>query len=184
MAVPVTKVRSGMTIEIDGQVFNALEYKHVRAAQGAIVRMKLRNVKTGATIERTFDVNENVETAYVERKPMQFLYASEGAFHFMDQKTFEQTALPQGVIQDAVPYIKDGMVVNLLFCQEEPIGVDLPISVELKVAETGPSVKGDTVGGGKPATLETGLVVNVPFFIENGDVIKVDTREGRYIERV
>jgi len=185
MVLSVTELRPGVTVEIDGNIFRVLEYKHIKVAQQACVKSKLKNLRTGAIIDKSFKVSEKIEKAHIERKQMQFLYKGEGEYHFMDQQTFEQTAFTEEKLGDSANYIKEGSTITVLFYEEEAIDVELPTSVELKIAETVPGIRGDTVSGGsKPATLETGLVVQVPLFIDAGEVIKVDTRTGEYIERV
>jgi elongation factor P len=152
---------------------------------GAVIRAKFKNLRSGATIERTFKSGEKVNLAHIERKPMQYLYADGGAANFMDQQDYNQVAIDLKVIGENIHYIKDGDVVQVTFYKDEALGIDLPAAVPLKVLETPPSVKGNTVSGGsKEATLETGLVIKVPLFINAGDQVKVDTRTGKYIERV
>jgi elongation factor P len=140
-------------------------------------------MRTGAIIEKTFKAGDKIETAHIEYKQMQFLYSDQTDFYFMDQKSYEQISLPQSVVGDGAKYIKEGFVVTIVFYKDEPLEVSLPTAVELKVVETSPGFKGDTVSGGKPATLETGVVVQVPFFVNVGDVLKVDTRDGSYLGR-
>ena len=147
------------------------------------MRAKFKDLRTGAITERTFNVDEKVERARIEYKPMQFLFSDAEGFHFMDQATFEQIAVPNQKMKEIARYLKEGFVANISFYGEEVLAVELPAAVELKVVETSPGFKGDTVSGGKPATLETGLVVQVPFFINVGDVLKIDTREGKYLGR-
>jgi elongation factor P len=183
MAIPINEVKPGLTVEIDGQLFRCLEYHHQRAAQQSWIRIKLKNLRSGAIIERTFKPGEKIETAHIDYKQMQYLYSDENHLHFMDQGTYEQIALPREKVGEAERYLKEGFMLNISFFGEEALDVSLPASVELKVAETSPGFKGDTVSGGKPATLETGLVVQVPFFINVGDVLKIDTRDGKYLGR-
>jgi elongation factor P len=184
MALSVTELRSGVTFELAGQLYRAVEYKHIKWAQQARVKIKMKNLRSGAITEQTFNVDEVVEPARIEYRQMQFLYSDGDAFHFMDQQNFEQIALEKSKIGDAAPYLREGAVITVLFYGEEALDIDLPLTVELKVTDTPPGVKGDTVSGGKSATLETGLVVQVPFFINVGDTLKVDTREGKYAGRV
>jgi len=190
MAISVTELRPGVTVEIDKSIFRVLEYHHIKVAQQACVRTKLKNLRTGAITERTFKVGEKVEKAHIERRGMQFLYKSEGLpgqgdYHFMDQETFEQISLSEEKLGEAAKYLKEGSTISVLFYDDEAIDVELPASVALKIVETVPGIRGDTVSGGsKPATLETGLTVQVPLFVNVDDVIKVDTRNGKYIERV
>lgn len=178
-------LRKGVTIELDGKLYTILDYEHIKVGRGsAQVRMRLRDVRGGHTIERTFQAGERFPRARLERHTVQFLYQDGDLYNFMDQESYDQYALSKGQLGDALSYLKDGMNIDLMTYESEPIGVELPLSVELAIAETGPSFKGDTAQGGtKPATLETGLVVQVPLFLNNGDRVKVDTRTGQYIER-
>jgi elongation factor P len=162
-----------------------LEFQHVKPGKGAaFVRCKLRNVKTGSTIERTFRPGEKFPKAHIERKEMQYLYKEGESWTFMDTETYDQISLMESLLEDAPKYLKENMTTGILFYHGNVIGLDLPKQVELEVAETEPGIKGDTAsGGGKPATLETGLVVTVPFFVNEGDVLIIDTRTGNYISR-
>ena len=177
--------RNGVTIELDGAVFSVIEFQHVKPGKGsAFVRTKLRNVKTGAVVERTFNAGERLTRAHLERREMQYLYANGDEYTFMDTESFEQVTLSPTELGDALHFLKENMTIALMQYQGTTIGVDLPNSVELKVVETDPGLRGDTATGGtKPATLETGYVVRVPLFIENGDVLIVDTRSGEYLSR-
>ncbi|MCX5751840.1 MAG: elongation factor P [Candidatus Saganbacteria bacterium] len=183
MALGVTELRPGVTFEMKGQLYKTIEYNHIKWAQQARVKIRMKNLRNGAITEQTFNVGEMVEPARIEYKQMQFLYSDGDFFHFMDQTTFEQVALEVKKIGDYVKYIREGATATVLFFGEEALDVEIPMAVELKVTETPPGVKGDTVSGGKSATLETGLVVQVPFFINVGDTLKVDTREGKYLGR-
>lgn len=183
MAIPINEVKPGVTIVIGRDLFRCLDYHHQRAAQQSWIKTKLKNMRTGAIIEKTFKPGEKVDNAHIEYKQMQFLYADADMSHFMDQATFEQLALPNAKVSDAAKYIKEGFVVGISFYDDEALDVNLPATVELKVVETSPGFKGDTVSGGKPATLETGLVVQVPFFINIGDVLKINTQENKYLGR-
>jgi len=178
--------RTGLTIEIDGEVYQVIDFQHVKPGKGAaFVRSKLRNMRTGYIHERTFRAGEKVPTARVDYKEMQFLYKSGNDYCMMDTSTYEQTMLPESVIGDSVKFLKENMVINVAMYEGSPIGVQLPNFVELEVVETPPSFRGDTAtGGSKPAVLETGATVQVPFFINVGDKIRVDTRTGEYLERV
>lgn len=184
--INVGELRKGIGIELDGQIYSVVEYQHIKMGRGgAQVRIKLRDLRSGAIFDRTFPASEKFARIRIERRPVQFLYADGDLYHFMDQETFEQRALGRDVLGDAVNYLKDNMQLELALYGEEPIGVDLPLNVELRVEETDPGFKGDTATGGtKPARTETGLVVSVPLFVNTGDVIRVDTRDGSYIERV
>ena len=177
---------TGLTIELDGDIYTVVEFQHVKPGKGsAFVRSKLKNLRTGAVTERTFRAGEKVPRAHLERKEMEYLYNSGEEYYLMDLESYEQMALSAAQMGDAVKYLKENEKLNVLMHQEKVIGVELPNTVELKVTATEPGVKGDTAAGGsKPATLETGLVVQVPFFINTGDIIRVDTRSGQYLERV
>ncbi|MGB9612934.1 MAG: elongation factor P [Candidatus Margulisiibacteriota bacterium] len=183
MPIPINDVKAGLTVEIDGEIYRCLEYHHQRAAQQTWIRIKFKNLRSGAIIEKTFKPQDKIETARIEYKPMQFLYSDSEGFHFMDQNTFEQITIPSERMEEQAKYLKEGFVANVSFYKDEVLEVELPAAVELKVIETAPGFKGDTVSGGKPATMETGLVVQVPFFVNVGDVLKIDTREGKYLGR-
>jgi elongation factor P len=178
--------RIGLTIELDGEIYSVVDFQHVKPGKGsAFVRSKLKNVKTGFTVERTFRAGEKVPRAHIEHREMQYLYSSDQDNFFMDTSTYEQIVLTDETLGDSKKYLKENMVIGIQMYEGAPIGVDLPNSVELTVVETDPGLRGDTVSGGtKPATLETGAVVQVPLFINMGDVIRVDTRTGEYLERV
>jgi translation elongation factor P len=177
--------RPGVTIEIDGMVWQVVEFQHVKPGKGAaFVRAKLKNLQTGSVVERTFNAGEKVPNAQVERKPMQYLYGEDGSYYFMDVETYDQIMLTKEQLGDALNFIKEEMEITVLFFNGTVIGVDIPNSVELKVVETEPGIRGDTATGGvKPAKLETGYVVKVPLFINEGDVLRIDTRTGAYLER-
>lgn len=177
--------RTGVTVEIDGGVWQVVDFQHVKPGKGAaFVRAKLKNVRTGAVVERTFNAGEKMPRAHVDRREMQFLYEGDGLFNFMDNETYEQITMDDGQLGDAKKFLKENMTIGVMFFQNTIIGVDLPNSVELAVVETDPGIRGDTATGGtKPAKLETGYVVKVPLFINIGDVLRIDTRSGDYIER-
>ncbi len=177
--------RPGVTIEIDGMVWQVVEFQHVKPGKGAaFVRAKLKNLQTGSVVERTFNAGEKVPNAQVERKPMQYLYGEDGSYYFMDVETYDQIMLTKEQLGSALNFIKEEMEITVLFFNGTVIGVDIPNSVELKVVETEPGIRGDTATGGvKPAKLETGYVVKVPLFINEGDVLRIDTRSGAYLER-
>lgn len=178
--------KTGLTIIVDGNLWQIVEFLHVKPGKGAaFVRSKLRNVETGQVLEKTFRAGEKVETAHLEKNEMQFLYTDGENYTFMNTSTFDQVEVPKASIGDGVKYLKEQMNVHILFHGHKIIGVDLPSHVELKIVDTPPSEKGNTAQGGtKPATLETGAVVNVPFFVENGTTIRVDTRNNSYLDRV
>ncbi len=178
--------RNGVTIVIDGNLWTVIEFLHVKPGKGsAFVRTRLKNVKTGATVERTFRAGERLERATVDNRDMQMLYNDDDGFHFMDNENFDNVTLQRELIGGPADFLKDGMRVAVQFHEGTPIGIDLPAHVELAVEETDPGFKGDTATGTtKPAKLETGATVNVPLFVNPGDVIRIDTRDRRYIGRV
>ena len=177
--------KTGLTVEIDGDVFQVVDFQHVKPGKGAaFVRCKIRNVRTGAVVERTFNAGEKLPRARIDRREFQYLYSDGNLYNFMDMESFDQTSLTAEQLSDATKYLKENMIISVLMFQEKPIGVDIPNYVELEVVETSPGIKGDTASGGsKPATLETGYIVQVPFFINVGDVLQIDTRSGQYIKR-
>jgi elongation factor P len=178
--------RNGVTIVIDGNLWTVIEFLHVKPGKGsAFVRTRLKNVKTGATVERTFRAGEKLERATVDNRDMAMLYNDDDGYHFMDNETYENFTLGRDLIGDPADFLKDGMRIAVQFHDGTPIGADLPAHVELRVEETDPGFKGDTATGTtKPAKLETGATVQVPLFVNPGDVIKIDTRDRRYIGRV
>ena len=178
--------KTGLSVEIDGDAYTVVDFQHVKPGKGAaFVRSKLRNMRTGAVIEKTFNAGEKLPKAHLERRDMEYLYHDGTYYVFMDQETYEQSLLTDAQMVDATNYLKENMVISVLMFKNEIIGVDLPGQVELEVIETEPGIKGDTASGGnKPATLETGAVVRVPFFINVGDKIRVNTKTGDYVERV
>nr|WP_281743409.1 elongation factor P [Tepidanaerobacter syntrophicus] len=184
--ISTNDLRTGVTVEIDGEVYTVVDFQHVKPGKGAaFVRTKIKNVKTGQVFEKTFRAGEKLNRAIIERKNMQYLYSEGDVYHFMDTKTFEQVPLTKDQLGDAVNYLKENMEVVVTFYDGAPIGVEMPTFVELTVTQTEPGFKGDTAtGGSKPATLETGAVVQVPLFIEIGDVVRIDTRTGEYLSRV
>jgi elongation factor P len=186
VSVSTNDLKNGMTLDLDGTLFQVIEFQHVKPGKGgAFVRTKLRNVKSGAVVERTFNAGVKVGLAIVERKPMQYLYGDGSEFVFMDLDTYEQLHVSSDVMGDAARYLTEGGEAQVSTHQGVPISVELPASIVTTVVKTDPGVKGDTrTGAMKPATLETGLVVHVPLFVEEGERIKVDTRSGEYIERV
>lgn len=178
--------KNGMTIEMDGALYNIVFFQHVKPGKGgAFVRTRLKNLKTGAVTEKTFRAGEKVELAILDKRNMQYLYREGENLFFMDMKTFEQMAIAEEDVGEAAQFLLDGVTAEVHLYEGKPVGIEPPVFVEMEVIETAPGVKGDTASGGnKPATLETGLVVNVPLFIEVGKRIKVDTRSGDYVERV
>ena len=184
--MPTTNdLKNGMTLNIDGALMNVVEFQHVKPGKGgAFVRTKLKGLDTGAVVDRTFRAGEKFPRVRTETKDMQYLYDAGDEVVFMDQDTYEQTSLPRGTVEDALEYLLPSSTVQMMLVNGKPSGVQLPASVELAVSETEPGVKGDTVSNvTKPATLETGAVVQVPLFVNTGDRIKVDPREKRYIGR-
>lgn len=177
--------RTGATVEIDGQPWAVVEFQHVKPGKGsAFVRSKLRNVETGAVIERTFRAGEKLPRASLDRREVQFLYKAGDDYAFMDTQTFDQTSLSEAQVADNKKFLLENMNLFLIHHNGRLIGVELPNSVELKVVRADPGLRGDTASGGsKPVTLETGHIVHVPLFIQEGDVLRIDTRSGLYIER-
>ncbi|MFL5724947.1 MAG: elongation factor P [Chloroflexota bacterium] len=180
------ELRKGVAIELDGELWQILDYHHIKMGRGsAQVRITLRNIKRGQTVERSFQAGTKWPRASMERRPVQFLYRDDDDFHFMDLDTYDQFHLTRDQLDEIAPYLKDGMQVDRTSYQGETIGVELPVTVDLLVANTEPGFAGDTqTGARKPATTETGLVVQVPIFVEAGDTIRVDTRTGEYQTRV
>ncbi len=178
--------RKGLKIEIDGEPYEILDFQHVKPGKGsAFTRTTIRNLITGRNLQPTFKSGEKVEKPDIEEKEMQYLYAQGDEFHFMEQKTFEQTYLDAKTLGEAKNFLKENINASVLFYNGKALGVSLPNSVDLKVVKCDPGVRGDTVSGAtKPATLETGYTVNVPLFINEGDVLKIDTRDGKYLTRV
>ena len=177
--------KTGVSVEMDGDAYVVVEFQHVKPGKGsAFVRAKLRNVRTGAVIERTFNAGEKMPKAHLDRREMQYLYHDGTYYVFMDTENYEQSLLTEEQMADANKFLKENMIVSILSYNGTVLGVDLPSSVELEVIDTEPGIKGDTASGGnKPATVETGAVVRVPFFINVGDRIKVNTSTSEYIER-
>ncbi|HQW39297.1 MAG TPA: elongation factor P [Usitatibacteraceae bacterium] len=180
------ELKKGATIELDGKLFSVMDYSHIKTGRGsAQVRIKFRDVRSGAIIEQTFQAGTKFNRARVERREMQYLYSDDQFYYFMNTETYEQIPVGAEKVGDANKYLKENDVCEVVLYGDEVIGVEMPISVELTVTETDPGFKGDTATGGtKPATLETGLVVQVPLFIEEGTRIRVNTDSGAYIERV
>ncbi|HUY63206.1 MAG TPA: elongation factor P [Acidimicrobiales bacterium] len=185
MAVTTNDLRNGMTLDLPEGLFGVVEFQHVKPGKGgAFVRTKLKNVRTGAVIERTFRADERVEQAIVDKREMQYLYRDGADYVFMDTSSYDQIHVSPDTLGDAANFVKEGDNAVLQLYGTEIVGVDLPASVELTVAETEPGIQGDRVSGArKPATLETGLVVQVPLFVNPGDRLKVDTRTSEYITR-
>ena len=183
--ISVNDLKTGLTLELDNGLWSVVEFLHVKPGKGAaFVRTKLKNVETGQVVERTFRAGEKVGKATLDRREMQYLYKEGAEFIMMDNETYEQLGVSEAQMGDGVKYLKENMEVQVLLHDGKIIGVDIPAHVVLEVTDTPPSEKGNTAQGGtKPATLETGAVVNVPFFISNGDKIRVDTRTNEYLDR-
>lgn len=183
--ISVNDFKTGLTIEVDGDIWRVVDFQHVKPGKGAaFVRSKLRNLRTGSVQEKTFRGGEKVAKAQIDNRKMQYLYESGGNYVFMDLNTYEQIEIPGEQIQDELKYMLENMEVNVIMYGSEILGVDLPNTVVLEVAETEPNIKGDTSGGGtKPATMETGVTVNVPFFINQGDKLIINTTDGTYVSR-
>ncbi len=185
ITIKPTDVRAGTKLEFDGEVYVCTKYEHIAPGKGqAFIRIKIKHLKTGRVLEKTIKSNDKVEKAALDPKEVQYMYRDE-MLHFMDNETFEQFSLSPEALMGKDIWLKDNTDITLLFHNDEPVDVEIPVHMELEVTETEPGLKGDTVSGGnKPATLETGAVVQVPLFINEGDIIKVDTRDGSYVERV
>jgi len=182
--INATELRKGVTIALDGKLYQVVDYQHVKQKRTALARVKLRDIQAGHTIERTFQSDEKLVRARLEFRAMQYLYNDDDLYYFMDEENFEQISISTGQLEDAVNYLKEGMSLQVSSYKGELVGVELPITVELEVTHTEPGVKGDTAtAANKPATLETGITIQVPLFVNQGDIIKVDTRSGTYLER-
>ena len=184
--ISTAEFRNGAKIEIEGEPFVIIEFQHVKPGKGgAFVRTKLKSLRTGNVMDRTYRSGEKLETPDLEERNMQYLYSSGDEYFFMDQESYEQSTLTEKQLGDNRKWLKENTVIQVLYHNGLPIGVEVPMFMELKVVKSDPGVKGDTASGGsKPATLETGAVVKVPLYLEEGEVIKVDTRTGEYLERV
>jgi elongation factor P len=183
--ISTSDFHTGISVELEGEIYTILEFQHVKPGKGAaFVRSKLKNLRTGSIAERTFRAGEKMARAHLERKEMEYLYRDGDSFHMMDMETYEQITLSSEQIGEGIKYLKENDHLNVVMHGDKLLGVDVPLSVVLKVEETEPGLKGDTASGAsKPATMETGLVVQVPLFVNSGDSIKIDTRSGSYIER-
>ena len=184
-AISTNDLKNGMTLALDEGLFNVVEFQHVKPGKGgAFVRTKLKNARTGAVVDRTFRADEKVERAIIDKREMQYLYHDGTDYVFMDNETYDQLHVPASTLGDAAGYLVESSTAILLMFGDEIVGVELPAAVELTVAETEPGMQGDRVSGArKPATLDTGLVVQVPLFVEVGDRLRIDTRTGEYITR-
>lgn len=179
-------LKKGISLELEGQLYTIVDWSHIKMGRGgAIVRIKLRNLRSGSLIERTFDAGERFQRAFLERRPVQYSYNDGDTYYFMDNETYETFPLTTEQLGEAKDYLLDGMQLEIVSYNEEPLSVELPVTVDLVVTYTEPGFKGDTATGGtKPATLETGKVVQVPLFVTTGDKIRVKTDTGTYVERV
>lgn len=177
--------RTGVTIELEGEIYSVVEFLHVKPGKGAaFVRSKLRNIRTGTVLERTFRAGERVARAHIELKQMQYLYSSGEEYFFMDTETYDQVSIVAQDLGDAPKYLLENMTIGIQFYQGQAVGVDLPAAVVLEVTETEPGFRGDTAQGAtKPAVLQTGITVQVPLFVDQGERIRVDTRTGEYLSR-
>ncbi|HLF86459.1 MAG TPA: elongation factor P [Nitrospiria bacterium] len=184
--ISTNEIRNGAKIEVDGEPFIIVEFQHVKPGKGgAFVRTKLRSLKTGNVVDRTFRSGDKLEQPDIEEMEMQFLYSSEGQYFFMDTKSYEQIFILQEHLGESKNFLKENMVAKIIFYEGKPLSVELSIFVELKIVKTDPGIRGDTATGGtKVAMVETGANVKVPLYLEEGAVIKVDTRSGEYVERV
>jgi elongation factor P len=178
--------RVGTVFEMDGKLLSILSVEHIKLARaGAIIKAKLRNVRDGSIFEQSFRSGEKFKSARIEKSEATYLYAEGNFHHFMDSTTYDQVPLDRSQVQDVLPFLKEGNPVNVLRYEDSVIGIELPVTVDLEVADTEPGVRGDTVSGTtKPARLETGASVHVPLFVNQGDRVRVDTRTGNYVERV
>ena len=183
--ISVNEFKTGLTIEFDGSIWKVQDFQHVKPGKGAaFVRSKLKNLRSGAVLEKTFRAGEKVEAAQIDRRKMQYLYDTGSDLVFMDTDNYEQVELPYANVEYEMKFLKENMEVHIIMYDTEVLGVELPNTVSLKVAETDPNIKGDTSSGGsKPATMETGLVVNVPFFVNAGDTLIINSEDGSYVSR-
>jgi elongation factor P len=186
MIVAATQIKRGMTIKLNGELYRVFSFQHITPGNWrGMVQTKLKSVKTGSIIEHRFRSEDRVEQAYLETHQMEYLYTDGTDYYFMNTASFEQIHLPMELLEDSVPYLTPNIQIQVEFYEGRPIGIDMPASVELKVVSTEPALRGATVSNvSKPATLETGLVIQVPPFVNEGEVIRVDTNEGKYLERV
>ena len=184
--ISVTQLRKGVTFEADDQLWRVLEYDHYKPGRGgAIIRVRLRNLRTGATVNRTFSSGASVQEIRLDHRAVQYLYTDGDLYHFMDVETYEQPVISKDILEDVIPYLKEGLTIQLEENDGEPIGVELPTAVELTVVDAPPGYAGDTATGAtKEITLETGLKVQAPLFVDTGDVVRIDTRTGQYLTRV
>jgi elongation factor P len=183
--ISTNDMRPGQTLDLDGTLFTIVNYQHVKPGKGqAFVKTKLKNVKTGAVVDRTFRADEKVNLAVLDKREMQYLYSEDAGLVFMDNETYDQIHVNPELLGEGIKFLKDGTVCLVPVYEGTPVGAELPVVVELEITHTEPGMKGDRVAGAlKPATVETGITVQVPLFVETGERIKVDTRSGAYISR-
>ena len=178
------ELRKGITIELEGKLYQVVDYQHIKMKRTALIRLKLNDIRGGHTIERTFQNTEKFNHVRLDYRNMQYLYNEGNLYYFMDEENYEQVSLDREQLGNAINYLKDGMSLQISSYKGEVVGVEIPITVKLEVVDTDPGFKGDSAtAGNKPAKLETGITIQVPLFISNGDIIKVDTRSGSYLER-
>lgn len=184
--ISTNDMRPGQTLELDGELFTIVGYQHHKPGKGgAMVRTKLKSVKNGAVVDKTFRADEKVQLARLDKREMQYLYSDESGFVFMDNENYEQITIDRDFVGELAGFMKEEQIVEVQLYQGTPTGIDLPPTVELKVTHTDPGLQGDrSSAGNKPATLETGAVVQVPLFLQEGEIIKIDTRTGNYVTRV
>ena len=183
--IDVNELRKGVTFEMDGELYRVIDYQHHKPGRGkAIIRTRLRNLRTGATLDKTFISGDRVQSIRLEHRTVQYMYNDDRFYYFMDTETYEQFPLADKVLEEAKPYLVENMEIELVSYEGEPIDAELPITVDLEVTQAPPGYAGDTAQGAtKEVTLETGLKINVPLFVEEGDVLRIDTRDGRYVTR-
>jgi elongation factor P len=184
--IEANNLRKGVTFELEDELYKVLDYHHIKVARGgATIRVKVRDLRSGATIEKTFNSGDRVQDIRLEKREVQYLYSDGNLYHFMDTETYEQPVLSAEILGDAISYLTDSMTLSLLTYEGEAIDVDLPVTVELEVVDADPGFAGDTAQGAtKEVTVSTGLKVQTPLFVEVGDVIRIDTRDGSYLTRV
>ncbi|NLJ80391.1 MAG: elongation factor P [Firmicutes bacterium] len=183
--ISVNELRTGVTVEVEGEIYSVVDFLHVKTGRGgAFVRTKLKNIRTGAVLDRTFRAGERISRARIELKQMQYLYHSGEEYFFMDTESYDQVSLYTEVLEDAPKYLVENMVIGIQFYEGKAVGVDLPTTVDLEVVETEPGFRGDTAQSAtKPAKVQTGITIQVPLFVEQGELVKVDTRTGEYVSR-
>ena len=184
--ISTNDMRPGMTLDLEGDLFTIIHYQHHKPGKGgAMVRTKLKSVKSGAVLDKTFRADEKVELARLDKREMQYLYSDDSGYIFMDNQSYEQMTVPKDFVGEAADFLKESQAVGITMYQNLPIGIDLPTTVDLQITQTDPGLQGDRSSAGtKPATLETGAIVQVPLFLTTGEVIRVDTRTRNYVTRV